>query len=129
MTFKKGQSGNPAGRRKGSSKVSEYRALLEPHADKLVQKAVDLALSGDTVALRLCVDRLIPALKATEHPVKMTRLKGTLTEQGNQVLAAVTAGKLTPSEGTSMLAALSSIARITELDELIMRIETLEEKV
>jgi len=46
-----GSSGNPAGRPKGSyDKRAELRELLKPHADDSVEKAVDPALAGDTVA-------------------------------------------------------------------------------
>ena len=46
-----GSSGNPTGRPKGSyDKRAELRELLKPHADDSVEKAVDPALGGDTVA-------------------------------------------------------------------------------
>ena len=67
MTFKAGKSGNPQGRPKGSKdKRTELRALLEPHAPALVEKAVQMALDGDTVALKLCLDRIIPAMRAVQ---------------------------------------------------------------
>ncbi|CAJ0691643.1 hypothetical protein KXR69_16090 [Ralstonia holmesii] len=52
MAFQKGQSGNPAGKPKGAKdKRTALRELLQPHAEQLVQKAVKLALDGDTTAL------------------------------------------------------------------------------
>lgn len=67
MSFQRGKSGNPAGRPKGSKdKRTELRALLEPHAPALVQKAVEQALDGDTAALKLCLDRLIPPVRSIE---------------------------------------------------------------
>jgi hypothetical protein len=60
--FQAGQSGNPRGKPRGAKdKRTGLRALLQPHADALVKKAVDLALGGDTAALRLCLDRLAPS--------------------------------------------------------------------
>jgi hypothetical protein len=64
MTFKKGQSGNPVGRRKGAlSKRVLLAKLLEPHAQALVGRLIELALSGDGNALRICIERLIPKIR------------------------------------------------------------------
>lgn len=64
MKFKQGQSGNPKGRSKGSvNKNTKLVKLLEPHAEALVNKAVELALNGDSNAIRLCIDKLIPKAK------------------------------------------------------------------
>ena len=67
MKFEKGKSGNPKGKPKGAKdKRTELRALLEPHAPALIQKAVDMALAGDTVALKLCLDRIIPSMRSID---------------------------------------------------------------
>src|SRR4051812_21410410 len=68
MPFKKGRSGNPRGKPKGAKdKRTALRGLLQPHERELVQKAVDLALAGDTTALRMCMDRLMPPLRARDE--------------------------------------------------------------
>ena len=63
--FEKGVSGNPAGRPAGSRNNATLacEALLEGQAEALTQKAVDMALAGDTVALKICIDRIYPARK------------------------------------------------------------------
>ena len=64
MTFKNGESGNPNGRPKGAiSKRTQLSKLLEPHAEELINKVVELAKAGDINALRLCFERLIPKPK------------------------------------------------------------------
>jgi hypothetical protein len=126
--FKKGQSGNRAGRPKGiKDRRVKYRELLEHHAPALVDKAVELALGGDTAALRLCLDRIIPTIKTKDEPIKLDCLTGTLTEQGQTIIEAMGKGTLAPSEAATMLQALAAQARITELEVLEQRLRTLEE--
>lgn len=65
MTFQPGQSGNPNGRPKGIiDKRAELRGLLEPHAKEIIEKLIECAKAGEPVALRLCVERLIPRVKS-----------------------------------------------------------------
>jgi hypothetical protein len=60
-----GQSGNPAGKPKGTRNRATVaaEALLEGEAEMLTRKAIELGLSGDTTALRLCLERLMPPRK------------------------------------------------------------------
>ena len=129
--FKKGASGNAAGRPAGiEDRRMKYRKLLEPHAENLIQKAVDLALSGDATALRLCLERIVPAIKSRDETVALP-LVGTaksLTERGEAILAALGAGILSPSEAGGLIQALAAQSRITEIDELEKRIAQLEGK-
>lgn len=131
MPFVKGQSGNPKGRTKGvPSKATRLRALIETHAESLVAKAVALAEQGDTTALRLCLERLIPALKTEGKPVTLHTLHtaGTLTEQGRAVFVALGEGGVTPDEAASLLHSIAAQARIEEFDELKRRVESLESR-
>jgi hypothetical protein len=67
--FKKGQSGNPRGKPKGCRNATTilFDELLKDNARELIEKAIELAKSGDGPALRLCIDRLAPARK--DRPV------------------------------------------------------------
>ena len=125
--FKPGQSGNPAGKPKGArDKRTALRKLLEPHSEALVQKAVDMALEGDTTALRLCLERIIPALRTQEMPVSLGYMSGTLSEQAEQIIGTMAAGEITPSDAALVLSAMAAQARIRETDELAQRIRALE---
>jgi Family of unknown function (DUF5681) len=60
--FEKGRSGNPAGRPRGSGKraTEAMQLLLDGEAQALTRKVVELALDGNTTALRMCLDRIGP---------------------------------------------------------------------
>ncbi|WP_268921423.1 DUF5681 domain-containing protein [Methylotetracoccus oryzae] len=122
--WKKGQSGNPSGR---PSKVSPHRKLLADNAGALASKMIELATGGDVQALRWCLDRLVPPLKARTEPVTLD-LAGSLAEQGNAILRAAGDGRITPDEAHTLLSALASQARIVEVTELQTRIEALERR-
>ena len=130
MGFKKGKSGNPGGRPKGiADKRTALRDLLTPHAEKLVDMAVSMALAGDTAALRICIDRLMPPIKAKDDAVAMPGgLKGGLADQGQEVLSELAAGRLTPDEASTVMQTVAAQARIVEVDELVKRVKALEER-
>lgn len=128
MPFNKGQSGNPSGKPKGTKdKNTILRDLLRPHAPELVEKVVQMAKDGDAAALRICIDRLIPPIKAIEEPVKLDALDGTLSEQAQSILRAMAEGKLASSQAATLLQALASQTRIIEAEELEKRVKALEE--
>jgi hypothetical protein len=43
--------------------------LLEGEAKALTRKAIELGLAGDTTALRLCLERLVPPRK--DRPISL----------------------------------------------------------
>ena len=67
--FVKGVSGNPAGRKAGSRHKCTLAALamLDGESERLTRVAIDKALEGDMLALRMCLDRLLPIKK--DHPI------------------------------------------------------------
>ena len=63
--FATGNSGRPRGSRNKATIAIE--SLLQGQAEALTQTAVTQALEGDSVALRLCMERIAPA--PTDQPV------------------------------------------------------------
>lgn len=61
--FKPGQSGNPKGRPVGSRHKATLAAqeLLDGEAQAITRKAIEKALEGDGIALRLCLERIVPS--------------------------------------------------------------------
>jgi hypothetical protein len=131
MTFKQGQSGNPKGRPKGViDKRTKLRDYLEPHAKDLIQKTVELALSGEINALRLCLERLLP--KARHEAVDINLPDNDMTQAqaimqaGSTILQAVANGEMPPEQGKMFAAMLEQQRKAIETADLAMRLEELE---
>ncbi len=65
MPFRPGQSGNPAGRPRGSRnrRTIIVEKLLDDSAGELTKAAIARATGGDPAALRACMDRVAPRLR------------------------------------------------------------------
>jgi hypothetical protein len=128
--FKKGSSGNPAGRPAGSRNKSTVACeeLLEGQAEKLTQKALEMALEGNIQAMRLCLERIMPAPKERCIALESRPLESVkdLPLQFQDIVRAVTEGRITPSEGESLFNILSGHARIMEIEEFGRRLAALE---
>src|SRR5918993_1393626 len=119
MPFEKGESGCSPGRPKGiRDKRQAMRDKLASHADELIAKVVELAKEGDSAALRICIERLIPPAKAKDDPVELPEMRGALAECGQAVLTAVAEGRITPEEGSTLMSALSGQVRVVEATDL-----------
>ncbi len=70
MPFRPGQSGNPAGRPKGS--INKQLAMLREAVEKVLPLVVERALNGDTEAQKIILERGLPRLKAVEMPLEFT---------------------------------------------------------
>src|SRR3954452_18790505 len=77
--FKAGQSGNPAGKAKGTRHRATLAAasLLDGEAETITRKTIEMAKAGDTVALRLCLDRLAPVRKDRPVAFALPRIETT----------------------------------------------------
>jgi hypothetical protein len=130
--FQPGQSGNPAGRPVGSRNKATIAAaaLLEGEVEQLTRKAVELALGGDTTALRLCIERIIPPAK--DRPINVSlpacRDASGVAEALESVLQSVAGGELTPSEGSFVSVILERRRSALETKDLDQRLTELEER-
>ena len=130
--FKSGQSGNPGGRPKGSLNKATLAAqeLLDGEAEALTRKVVELAKGGHPMALRLCLDRLLPPRKDRLVNFTLPQLTGAqdLVPILGAILAAVARGDITPGEGQSLTAMLDAYRKGLETTDLEARIRALEKE-
>ena len=131
--FKKGQSGNPSGRPVGSRHTVSLlmEKLLDGEAEKLLKKALEMALAGDGQTLRALIDKLIPNRR--DLPIRSDLPKVTaisdLSKLTAALLEAVGAGQLTPSEAATLARFVDAHGSAVELGQLEERIKAIEDKV
>jgi len=130
--FQTGQSGNPGGRPKGALNKTTLasQALLEGEAEALTRKAVELAKGGNPVALRLCLERLLPPRKDRFINFTLPKIKGPedLPQALGAILQAVVQGEITPMEGQTLIAMLEAYRKGLETTDLETRMAAIEEK-
>lgn len=125
--WKPGQTGNPKGRPPGQSEITTLRKSIMNDAPEILAGLVTAAKAGDVQAARLILERVLPPLKPMEQAIELSLAGDTLTDQGRAVLSAIAAGVLAPAQGSQLIAAIGTLARVAEIDELTTRITKLEE--
>ena len=126
--FSAGTSGRPRGARNKATLAIE--SLLQGQAEALTQKAIRRALEGDSVALRLCMDRIAPPPKDAAVTFSMPTMCNAMDASvaAGSVLKAVSEGELTPLEATRVMGLIDSYRRTLELTEIEERLLALEAK-
>ena len=129
--FGEGQSGNRAGRPKGARNRTTIalEALLAGEAESITRKAIELAHDGDTVALRLCLDRLIPVRKDRPITFELPEIATAtdLTKATSALLAGVASGEITPSEAAELSKLVDAHVRAIEAEDFAKRLTALEQ--
>jgi Family of unknown function (DUF5681) len=135
--FRKGESGNPKGRQRGSrNRVTALADQLfdeklfgpDNKAAAIITKAIEMAETGDTACMRLVFERIAPARK--DRPVHfalpdMKEAKDAVSASA-AIVAAVAAGELTPAEAGELAKVVDGYARTLQAVEIEGRIARLE---
>lgn len=129
--FEEGQSGNPGGRPKGSRNRSTkaLEAIFEGEAEALTRKAIEMALDGDTVALRMCMDRLMPIRKDRPITFSLPEIESPadLTKATRALMQGVADGEITPSEAAELSKLLDAHVKAISAADFAERLAALEQ--
>ena len=126
MAFSKGQSGNPARRRRGATNKTTraFREAVTLVFDQLGEEHLLAWARKNPGGFYTIAARMVPPGSA----VNLGPLGGTLADQGAAVLQAMAAGRITPEQASTIMSAIAAQARIIEVDDLEQRVAVLEEK-
>lgn len=130
--FAKGQSGNPAGKPQGTRHraTRAVQQLLEGEAEAIGRKAVEAALGGDMVALRLVLDRIAPPPRGRTVVLDLPNVSGPqdLPVAMAALLSAACAGVVTPSEAEALARLMEAYRAAVETADFDARLKRLEER-
>jgi Family of unknown function (DUF5681) len=133
MPFEKGESGNPAGRPRGARNRATLlmQHLLADEAEAIGRKAIEMAIAGDLAAIRLCMDRLAPVHR--DEPVAFglppIEKPADIVAATASIVAAVSAGELTPSQAAAVSKVIDVHVRAIESKDFDERLTKLESAV
>lgn len=128
--FKKGESGNPSGKPKGArSRVAlAAEALLDGEAKALTRKAIDMALAGDSAAMRLCLERVMAPRR--DRPVRLTlpqiKTASDAALAMGAIVEAVGQGEITTAEGREVASIVETFVKALEAGDFEQRLAALE---
>jgi hypothetical protein len=128
--FARGSSGNPAGRPPGSRNHAALLAeqLIDGASGALANKAVQMALEGDIVALRLVLGRIIAPRRHRPSAFALPPLN--TAADGAPAMAAVAAaaadGTISAEEASAFSQVVDAYIRALEAGEIEARLQRLE---
>ena len=130
--FRKGRSGNPSGKPRGTrhKTTMAVQTLLEGEAEALTRKCVELAMEGDTTALRLCMERLAPAVKSRAVNLRLPPIEtaADILKAQAATIGAMANGDITPDEAVTIANVLEAKRRTIETVQMEERIARLEQQ-
>jgi hypothetical protein len=127
--FTRGNRGGP-GRPAGlpNRRTRHLEALLEQDAEHLVAVLIRKARDGDTTALRIAFDRLLPPRRSRPIEIALPSITGLadLTAAHNAVLSALNIGEISASEAQALTAVIDTQRKSLEATALEDKVRHLE---
>ena len=125
--FAVGVSGNPKGRKKGTTVAHQLRRSIADDMPEIILKLVEIAKNGDTTAAKILLDRCCPVLKPQAMAINLP-VNGSLAEQGGEIIRATMTGEIPADIGSQLITALSNQSKLIELQELTQRLDRIEKQ-
>jgi Family of unknown function (DUF5681) len=130
--WKPGQSGNPAGKPRGTLHKATQAALelMEGEAEAITRKCIEEAKAGNMVAMKLFLDRIVPQSRSRRITLELPPIETAVDCMKAQgiITAAMAAGDLAPDEAETAVNVVEMKRRAIETVEFEKRIETLEKE-
>ena len=128
--FRAGESGNPAGRPKGSRNHATrmLEDLLEREAEQIGRMLVTKAKDGDLTAARIVMDRILPVRRDKPVSFQVPRIAkiADVPMAMGAIVTAVASGELTPSEAANLSSMVDCYTRAVQATEFEARLAVLE---
>lgn len=129
--FQPGQSGNPAGRPKGSrgkaTQLAEW--LIDNDAEAIITKVINEAKNGDMSAAKILIDRILPPRRDRHVSVALPEIKNASDAASAMaaVINEVAAGNITAGEAEGLTKLIGEYSKILEVSQFEERLKRLEE--
>lgn len=130
MRYKPGESGNKAGRPKGSP--NKTTAMIRGACPEILKSVIGQARAGNLQAAALILNRGVPILKASHEPVQILTAEQleamTPSQRADIVNEAAMTGRVPADVAVNLLDAIAKGVAIFESSELAERVEQLEQQ-
>jgi len=126
--FRPGNPGKPPGARHKVTLAAE--TLLDGEAEALTRKCIELAKEGDTTALRLCLERILPPVRGRRIVLDLPPVDSSadVLKAHAATIKAMGEGQITPDEAATVAGVLEAKRKAIETVEMEKRLATLEQR-
>ena len=123
---------NPAGRKPGERPRASMaaEALLDGELDKLTRRVIEAALDGDMVAMKLCLERVLPVRRRNALPLDLPSINAAadLLPALGLITDAAAQGALDLDAANALANLLEAKRKAIETVDLEQRIAALEQR-
>ena len=128
--FRKGQSGNPAGKPRGARHRTTLmvEALMRGGAEQITSAVVSAAQKGDLPAAKIILDRIAPIRKDSPIEIDLPPLHTASDAVGvmQSVMTGLSRGEITPAEAISLSGLIETFIKSLEAHDFEERLSKLE---